>query len=436
MRALRKVMMGASVGALALAVVGGVNAEAAAAKNDGGINAKNQTMEVSNTDTKKSTESFVSFDAAKYDKKAKADVWNAKAKWDVYDLAAKGSAIVDLSALNTAKDNYIAVQDYANTDAVNVLKIPADTDKFSGAYAAGKVTFKKGKEAVDLSKEGAPTFEYRTLNASTWTVYDPADTDLSNYAQQGATLYFRKAAADFEFGDAVADAEENANMTVATAEAGNFAGKEFKVKVAKMGNGPSVAIDYVNAKLKTNDKLEYRTEIAGEEWTATTKDGIVLELTETSGKNEVAKNGVVEVRTKATDKKAASKITVIKYTGILAPEVTDNSKDDAPNTVAGLTVKVNKNAAGKTGKGSVEFTNDKDSGVTYLIYVDGTAKPVATVKPTGKAVKVAETKFTTGKAVKIATAADAKKGIFQSPTADLQDAETGYDFAPAAAEEE
>ena len=169
--------------------------------------------------------------------------------WDVYE---DGCATVDLSKLNNAKDNYVAV---LTDDAKPFFLKIAKTDKPGKAtynYKTGTLTF---GTLTDLSKA-----EYRTVNSG-WDLVSGLDVSMYNY--QGASLYMR---VKDTLKSPVLNASEklddkstkNTTEDYAVYDIGSLASKEVKFNVAKQANGPSLSGDYVKNTIKSKDGLPAR----------------------------------------------------------------------------------------------------------------------------------------------------------------------------------
>lgn len=451
MRMMKKIMTGMSVAAFAMVVAAGMNvadASADATLSFGEEQVSTQTAKV----TGEAAEVMVSFDAIKVNAKTKAVSWNPKAKWDVYDGT---SATIDLSALKTTKDNYIAVKDNKQAKP-NVYKIPAETATLSGKYAVTD-----GKSALSFSSRVGKTksdyvvpadtdadtavLEYRTENSSKWTAYVPKTFKLATYEQQGATLYFRKKAVKTAFTEPDADAKDApAEYALYTYKSGNFAGKEFKIKVAKMPAAPTATIDYNKGTFTIKKGSEYRwLNKSGEFVAPKGEDAEAGDFTPAAADAaktvvsiaDITKDGAFEVRTAAA-KKVASKIAVYAYKGVATPvKTTDTSVDDGKLTLTYGTKTVRGKAVNQ-----ITFKNT-DPNVSYIVYngaLDGETAPkvVATLKKYNtdtrkyKDVSVLATAGTLKDVTKlyIVTASDKKTGTFRSQAVEVP---VAYPAAPA-----
>lgn len=381
-----KILTGMSVAALSVALAGGVKADAATFTNA-------KTMTVTAGD-------LVSYDAVKDSKGSLT--WNAKAKWDTYY-----STSVDLSNINTAKkDVYVTVKSSSGT---NVYKFQKDTlTKYKGAIAAGKLTItENGKDEVKSASTNWANYEYRT-EKGTWTGLTAAtELSVAPYEQIGVTLYFRHKAAASVTATTVTDItikDMPSGVTVSTIPADCFSGKEFKVKVPKMANAPAITIDYNTGLIKAKKGAEYRQ---GASFTdATTGWADSADYTIKSGTA-----GVFQLRTKATDKKAASKIAAYSWSAVTKPTVTANTAAAASGTI--VTSELTYTSPEVEDKAKATFkikneTTDKTIAI-YKLKTDGSAdgKAVATLKA-GKDVTLKDAKVKDGTELAVMYVGDKK----------------------------
>lgn len=430
MKKIQKVMLGASIGALSLAMLGSVAADAQVLAPST-LDFKDQSFQMRN-----SGEGAVSFDAVKI--KGKGDnatpSWNAKAKWDAYDVS--GSQIVDLSSRKTTKDLVVAIKDMSDSASI-VYWVPADTSKYKGKYEGGSLSITDSNKPVDSS---AVKFEYRTENGY-WKDYSPTETSFAMYEQQGATLYFRRKAevVDSNGYTSVRDKlgkEEQAYVNaLIKAKGPYFASKEFKVKISKKSNGPSVGIDYNWQTIKVKDTMEYRAKnyqgrwVNGSgngDWTAVPSGVKELKMTDLFKDDGVAYSCTVEVRTKADEakKKSASKPTILQFPEAMHLTASNFgliNKDGMVNGALpekGLTFKLLR----RKDKNYCRFINSHPEN-TYEIYAEDPfenkkAAKIAVVKPATASgnteVEVKEAKVPEKSTLYVCIAADKKKNRFRS----------------------
>jgi len=416
MKGLSKVMMGASVGALALTVFSGVSAEAAV------------TITPSKTLTGVEKGYSVSFDAIN----AKKGIYNAKAKWDLYEKA----STVDLSNLKTAKDTYIAVKDAAAK--TTIYKIAADTQKKFKATCDG-TSIKIEVDKKEVTGEALERYSFRTEN-SAWTKFDKTNGagDLTPYTMQGATLYIRYTGAK----DTVETKEGATEIDVAGTKVkvtdvavNSFYGKEFKVKIPKRANAPAISVDYVNGVVKKNKKVVYAI---GDD-TSKAIDAVVSTASPAPAMADNvsidnSKAGVIAVQIPKTDKKAASKIATFSWPASSAKPTVDDSKkpqltsdktkiENATGNIITdkLTYEMKDNA--NVAKSTYTITN-KATDVTYDVYTSKTEnskevadKKVATLKPGAKVVLTSK-KCADGTKLIVRVAGDKKAMTLPSPFSD------------------
>lgn len=273
-----------------------------------------------------SGEGLVSFDAVTI-KKKKGEVilsWNKKARWDTYDVS-DDSRVVDLSSRSTTKDILVATMDVADATPI-VFWVPADTSRYKGKYESGRVNITDSNKQIE---DETIKFEYRTANGD-WKDYNPSGgMDFSKYEQQGATLYFRRKAVNvgsmgYTSGDSQLRQEDRGYVTtVIKAKQSYFASREFKVKIPKRSNEPSISVDYNWQTIKVKDTMEYRAKdyhgqwvngLGNGEWTEVPSGVKELKMEDLFKADGVMYETIVEIRTKADPgkKRSASKPNVIK----------------------------------------------------------------------------------------------------------------------------
>ncbi|MCX4327952.1 MAG: hypothetical protein OSJ45_11755 [Lachnospiraceae bacterium] len=325
--------------------------------------------------------------------------------WDVHEGS---TANIDLSKLNVANDNYIALK----TDSM-------DEPIFVGIAAASKknkVTFNAGTAKVtniDTTVVKTTTtgytgaVEYRTANGN-WAAFN-RDNALTGYQHQGATLYLRVPAntkAKTNITDGLIDITNDKKNTkkLDIRQVGSLPGKETKLNIGKQANGPRVAVDYVKGTVTIPKSAEYRV-VANASTSAavgTTSDkaealtpGAIL------GKAN-SDSGVLEVRkaavTNTAKGKAASKWTRVE---LKMPKAVTIEKADVA-TSSSVKAKVSGGAIElqytvdkkKVANGGLTFKNTAGFSVDYFV---GSAAPTGYDKAI-KAVK--DTKTVTIKKLK------------------------------------
>lgn len=258
------------------------------------------------------------------------------ASWDEYDYSANMQ--IDLSTLNRAKDNYIQVKGSGQMTPITIkipkinTKVQAKFDAVAGTVVLNDITNKKEPKPVTQA------LEYRT-NYGGWKDYATSEK-LSVYQDRGATLYFRvKASATKAVGtttvttDAIRSAWDAEPMGIVVAD--SFPGQEAKLAIGKRANAPAVSANYLTQRVNLPSTAEYRlvtaTTTAAQlgTWTSVVvPEGSKAKTIPTEV--SLAADTTLEVRTKATDTKPASKITqfafvakgavpVIKCTSVKTP---------------------------------------------------------------------------------------------------------------------
>lgn len=411
MKVLGKVMMGASVGALALTVVGGVKAEAT----------DNTAFTATKTITGLAAGDSVSFDAVKAGKSGAT--YNLKAKWDLYETKPES---VDLSNLKTTKDTYITVNNAGKTE---IYKIAKDTlTKFKATCDGSKITIKVGNDEVeDMTK-----YSWRTDNSS-WTSFGSSDLDLTPYTMQGATLYIRYSGLGDSSSNKVATTAsttetvsvDGTDVKVNNIAADSFVAKEIKVKIPKKANAPAISVDYATGTIKKNVKA---VGVQADTMANALKKLGDMEKVEADVTIDNSKDGVYLMQTPAdTGKnKPASKIAFFSWSASNAPEI-DNKL--AALTLESKTVDIitGKLVATATDKADVTKATYKlenkttgDTGVTYEIFKlkDGKAdgKAIAKLTP-GKTVTWNSAKLSGDIQLGVRIAGDKKAGTLPSPLA-------------------
>ena len=228
---------------------------------------------------------------------------------------------VDLSSLNPLKKNYIIVKSSKCRDAV-LICVDSVVTKVKGSYDAEEKVVNFVASGEDLAQSD---FEYRTSYGS-WDAYSE-EIELERYEQQGSNLWFRPMPSEAE---RVVNPKSNGivygteGKTYLEYDAnGTFAGKEVKVKVAKLRTAPTVSkVDLDNRAYVVKPKTEYRFSINGdEEWIgASAKTSVFLEDELPYG--YIYYPGQFEVRSEAKDASgknvyaSQSKIMIYEYPGL------------------------------------------------------------------------------------------------------------------------
>lgn len=188
---------------------------------------------------------------ATYNKKGTVKI--ADTAWDVYD---GGEAVIDLSKVNNTKDTYIAIKSDSTTPVYYKIVGNASGQKVKYDASTSKFTIENIKPA-EITTANAD-FEYRTPY-SVWSDFAKDGSEqLKNLQPQGATVYVRAAGGTITADDAeVTDAADSTKKyTLKTL--GKLPGKESKVNIAKMANGPKITADYLKTTVTIPAGTEYR----------------------------------------------------------------------------------------------------------------------------------------------------------------------------------
>lgn len=305
MRLLNKIAVGASAFALAAALSAGVNtasADAAAAPITGTFDLGKSQAIITATGDKKVVVSYPTVD--------KKGVLSADKNVCTYDVDdASGKVVVDLSTLNPTKDNYIKISGNVNTEPV-VYKIPAALQLGKGtAASSGAITVTK-KDKSALSANETASLEYATTS-SNWI--PSLDMNFSKYLQLGATIRVRATGRNNAPVKETKTIKDKNNEYALTVLDGTLPGKEIKVKIAKMANAPKAKVDYAKRTITVPAKSQYRINTANGlgDWVDSASK-TVLDKT----KLDFTVNNAIDVRTKATDKKPASKYAAVSWKAI------------------------------------------------------------------------------------------------------------------------
>lgn len=348
-------------------------------------------------------------------------------KWDIYDYEYMQEredetklVTVDLSPINSLKGGYVAVKTDATSEAYLI--------HFNGAHAKLSASYDPAVKTVSIVdkeddyNECESLFEYRTQYGN-WADYHADETNFQYYEQQGATLYFREKCG-YDDGDeyiskgnlsvgAIADkiGPVDIDPSFVLYEALNtFSGKELKVKITKLREGPTAAINYAKRTITVKRNCEYRTDVTTD--FKKTPDGKAMAV----GVGNDA--GVLEVRTAAASSKKKytppSKITRYEYPATRSLTVSPDGHGYVGGKTGMFIMTYNENTK------KIECVNT-DLKNTYLIYVRKAGKPVpvagsavlTTVKPAvsnvlPRLVTLSPSKIPSGSEVYIAYAADTK----------------------------
>ena len=233
-----------------------------------------------------------------------------------------GSVTVDLSFLKASKAQYLrAYSDQVDENGAyvrgEITTVSAQPGKLKIKYDAVKGLVDDKKTELVLGDTGKEVYSFKTLYGSDWAPL--TSTALTDKNVAGTTILVRKTAV-----------EKAADV------AGTPASAEIKVKIPAIPKAPKVTIDYVKGMVKLGKGTEYATldNALQDKWTETTeadaKGADVVKLLEAlkgTGKATTPTTTLLVVRTKATDKKAASQWTFVTLKDLA--ELTPGSGDDA-----------------------------------------------------------------------------------------------------------
>ncbi len=410
---IKRVLQGTALAALATAAwMGAGSADASAKVTIGNINIDNEdasgNIYISTDDYKEIMVGIVQVKGGKYQIK----------NWDVYE---EGEADIDLSKLNVAKDNYIAIM--SDDSDPFFLKI-AKTDR------PGKVDYKYNAEGIKLGSTEATELEYRTINSGWYNVAEKYtnkegkeeidyNLDANKYTYQGASLYLRVKSTlelpyDSKTGKYTESSEtlddkstKNTEEKWKVYEIGSLASKEVKFNVRKQANGPSLSGDYAKNVIKGKADLSARivdtdgvfydfseangaTAVSG---SATTSKSLkTADLEKITAKLPKGAKVVLEVRTDVTDKKPASKWSRLELTvpNTIPAEKFSNGVTNGAIVTSGDAIKVEATYNWKDKRNGaksypdISIKNSASKG-NVDVKVSDTGK-VSTLKP-GKSVK-------------------------------------------------
>lgn len=308
---MRKLVYGALAAASLTLAVGIGSISASAASPSVSVDYANETLTVTNS----SEQILVAYPKVKGEG---ADATVKVSTWDTYT----GNAVIHLSTLNLTKDsNYVLIKGTTSTDPV-LIKLSKIDGKVKAKYNAK--TGKISNGTADLTDADLAKYQYRTATGNWTEISDSNKLDLSSYQQTGATLYLRTAPEKTN-GTLIAGSDKLGGYTYIAMDKA-FPGKELKIKVAKLANGPKVAVNYDTKKVTIPSGSEYaygdkkfpgsvsdfKTALAATTWTQATQKTELALNTDASTDGQLAAT-FVALRKPATDKKLASKITIYAY---------------------------------------------------------------------------------------------------------------------------
>lgn len=404
---IKRVLQGTALTALAAAAwMGAGTVDASAAEATDFPIAKVNGISTSGAitiNTENSGYKEIMFGVASYNK-GKQTVKIADSAWDVYEVKDSKSISIDLSKLSFTKDNYIAIRS-ESTDPI-YIRIGASVTNQKTTYKAGKldIQFKKTGENAGSLDPKTTDLEYRTTYSS-WNdfKYNGSSEDMfTEYQSQGATLYVRAKASKSNSFTEVTKIKDAAGKEYTFYTGPLMPGKESKVNIKKMANGPSVSANYVTGEVKVPNNTQYRVIASGCSF-SDIADGSgnsisirnLLDLSDTT--NKAATSGTIEVRKKATSTKPASKWTCVKIEIPAAPVFTTmvtghTATAGALEVVDGIKIEPIKNTKGGKNEysGKVNITAGS---YDISVKIEGATKPITIKKGvTKKSIKVAADK--------------------------------------------
>lgn len=478
----RKLAKFALTGSLAFGLIAAAGAmKAQAAKPTVNYNYQNQTMTVTPANGEDATSDYfyVAVDVGGKIKSTDRIAYTVNSKKSVVTT-------LDLSGIVYNKDTKLKI--YADIDAGNNGAVPTDTTKIQEITIKAqptkiKATFTpnaasgsqiKVTAASDLANgeldsntgkiKTAAAWEYRTTYSNEWKngVYLTSET-IEQFSTYGTTLIIRQRAIDTDTKNETIGLDD----TSATQEL--LASKEAKLKIPKKANGPKAAVDPVKITVTIPAKSEWR--IIGSKltagavgnkdtyWTATAedKDGwikndskkvyTVKELNskiadgaKIAGNSKTVDANIlagvtIELKTAATDKKAASKISYIqlpaqtaapeettdftvelvfdkKKTKVTGVKITNKNSTQSLQVIGGVTLEEDGSISSAFDTATAKFKTIKP-GKTLTI----AAKDAPTAK--GLVLRFMGTKATKEKAMVLSSAMSAYEVIY--PTAATND---------------
>lgn len=354
--------------------------------------------------------------------------------WATYE---DEEATVDLSKLSNVKDNYIVLSTPGKD--VAIVKIPASHKSIKAKYSVKDglqvgTSATGGASAAALTNETVGLYQYRTAYSG-WNDLElkGGKVDLSLYQEEGAKLFVRLKVAGDETPkvDTTESWTYGAQKDIAVLKACTLPGKETKVSIPAKAKGPKVTADYAKGTVKFPKNSEFRlastTDIYddnGKAFGSPTDKVTVAKVYETAKVPAGSQPAEVdiEVRTKETDKKPASKwgrLTIALPAGfatgaikegdpdtiVKAEDVKkDEVKEFGGKGVKDSTLKETENGssvlkmeyAGTAKKPTLKITNSGENAYEFVKEAKGTDKP----GDSAKAVKAAKGKTITIKGIK------------------------------------
>lgn len=265
-------------------------ADTASVTSSAGVDYANFQIEVSSSDKVVFMEVLKTNDA---DSKVSA----------TYSFPCSSKVMIDLSFLKAAKEQYIRFYG-ANGVRGDIITVAAQPAKFSVKFAL-KSTVEESFTGKGFDSANLENYEYRNLYASTWKDVKPQSgtaldiTALQNFSVTGATLVMRV----------------KADTTATKAEDKHPASAEVKVKIPAAAKAPKVSFDYAKGIISTGKGAEYTTEPSDPTKWQDVKDTKLSVADFRKGSGATTTDGTaaltVYVRTKATEKKAASNMVLV-----------------------------------------------------------------------------------------------------------------------------
>ncbi len=300
---IRRLLQGTAVTALSvLAWAGAGSADTSASINISNVNVDTEAQQI--VVTPNTGDKEVLFSVAKKGNNRKTGKTTFKmSAWDVHDVDGSGNITMDLSKLNAAKENFIAVMT-GDMDKPFIIKIPASDKVNVLTYNAQKheLEFKAGDSKRNAI--AATSFEYR-IPSGKWSEKQDLENGVikdifKEYQYQGASLYVRTCSVKAElkadtYYSNVYDAN-NLDNKLDVYVSGKLPGKISKLNIAKQANGPSVSVQYTAGTLTLPKAAEYRVLVKNKDNSYSFKEFDVTKDGQVTGKETI----VLTDETKAT----------------------------------------------------------------------------------------------------------------------------------------